>query len=100
MPTQNRNDATTNPSKRQIPPSSDDEATGEDRRDLSTQRRQSQSQSQSSDGDSSNDDRVEIGDPVPEHDRTIKANDETGEDEDFPDDDFDGNTEASMSERH
>jgi hypothetical protein len=36
-------------------------------------------------------DNVEIGDPVPEDNRTIRANEETGEDEDLPPDD--GNIE-------
>jgi hypothetical protein len=34
-------------------------------------------------------DNVEIGDPVPEGDRTIRAGEETGEDEDLPTDDGD-----------
>ena len=53
-------------------------------------------------------DKVEIGDPVPEKDRTTRASDptrtarggqgETGEDEDLPDDD--GGVEGSRSEQH
>lgn len=51
---------------------------------------------------------VEIGDPVPEKDRTTRASDptrtarggqgETGEDEDLPDDD--GGIEGSRSDQH
>jgi hypothetical protein len=53
-------------------------------------------------------DHVEIGDPVPEKDRTTRASDptratrggqgETGEDEDLPDDD--GSIEGSRSDQH
>ncbi|HEY6644274.1 hypothetical protein [Povalibacter sp.] len=51
-------------------------------------------------------DQVEIGDPVPEKDRTTRASDptvrggqgETGEDEDLPDDD--GGIEGSSGEQH
>ena len=43
------------------------------------------------------DGKVEIGDPVPEDDRTIRATGETGEDEDLPADD---GQEGSRSERH
>jgi hypothetical protein len=45
--------------------------------------------------------RVEIGDPIPEDQRTVRASggqDETGEDEDLPQDD--GNVEGSRDERH
>ncbi|MFL6550799.1 MAG: hypothetical protein ACJ8OJ_19055 [Povalibacter sp.] len=47
-------------------------------------------------------DRVEVGDPVPEGDRTIRATRdaplETGDDEDLPDDQ--SGTQGSSSERH
>ncbi len=46
-------------------------------------------------------DNVEIGDPVPENQRTVRATrgaGETGEDEDLPSDD--GGIEGTRSERH
>lgn len=74
-------------------------------------RRQSQQQTQRDNDQTGRDDRdtddtvrndhVEIGDPVPERDRTVRADNrgqgETGEDEDLPDDD---GIEGSGSERH
>jgi hypothetical protein len=54
--------------------------------------RQSQDQGRSDD-DRSDPDRVEIGDPVPEDDRTIRSRGgETGEDEDLPGDARGGET--------
>jgi hypothetical protein len=86
-------------SKRQPPPATVDEDMSEqDQREMG----QSQSQTQRSDRDQDRDanpNSVEIGDPVPEDDRTTKARDTgaTGEDEDLPDDDAHFET---PSERH
>jgi hypothetical protein len=89
----------TDNSKRQPPPATVDEDMSEqDQRDMSQSQGQSQQPDQDQDRDA-NPDRVEIGDPVPEDNRTIKARrtGETGEDEDLPDDD--GSIETP-SERH
>lgn len=68
---------------------------------------QSRTQGQDQDENRNRDDRddgdgVEIGDPVPERERTIRATrggqGETGEDEDLPDDD--GGIEGTSTERH
>jgi hypothetical protein len=79
--------------KRQPPPASGDDKSEQDQRDMS-----SQQQSQSSDEEIESGDGVEIGDPVPEDNRTIRARGETGEDEDLPEDT--GDIEGSSSERH
>lgn len=91
MPNQgNRPDTGQSQSQRTPPPMPGEDKSEQDVRDMST------SEDQSIDGPVDEDD-VEIGDPVPEDDRTIKA-DETGEDEDLPEDD--GDIEGSSSERH
>lgn len=86
-------------------PRGDLNAQGQDaRRDVAKQGQSSQDQTQSQDRDEERDESngVEIGDPVPENDRTIRATGtgqgETGEDEDLPDDD--GSIEGTRSERH
>jgi hypothetical protein len=93
---------TDKPNRMPPPATVDDDMSQQDQREM----RQSQSQSQRSDRNQNHDqerdgspDRVEIGDPVPENDRTIKARDtgETGEDEDLPNDDARIET---PSERH
>ena len=66
------------------------DATREDQRDMQT--------TDSGDEDVENSDDVEIGDPVPEDNRTIRARGETGEDEDLPDDG--GDIERSTTSRH
>lgn len=70
--------------KRQPPPAAlDDETSEQNARELN---QTDESGAQDSD---QTPDRVEIGDPVPEADRTTRARGqgETGEDEDLPDDD-------------
>jgi hypothetical protein len=95
MPNQDRTRSQTQQQgKRQPPPASGDGKSEQDQRDLSSQR---QSQS-SSDEDIESGEGVEIGDPIPEDNRTIRARGETGEDEDLPEDT--GNIEGSSSERH
>jgi hypothetical protein len=84
MPTQGRPPQTPE-QQRPTPAAPQSDATQEDQRDLST------GDEESEDGN------VEIGDPVPEDNRTIRAG-ETGEDEDLPDDD--GDIERSTSSRH
>jgi len=84
MPTQGRTPQTQDPRTTPAAPQSD--ATQEDQRDLS------------SDEEQAEEGNVEIGDPVPEDNRTIRARGETGEDEDLPDDD--GDIERSTSSRH
>ena len=94
MPNQDRtNSPTQQQGKRQPPPASGDDKSEQDQRDMS-----SQSQSQSSDEEIETGEGVEIGDPVPEDNRTIRARGETGEDEDLPEDT--GDIEGSSSERH
>jgi hypothetical protein len=100
MPTQDR---TTTPRRtktnqaqkgsRQPPAAPGEDKSKEDQRDLSSQR-----QTQGKDKDVESPDGVEIGDPVPEDNRTIRARGETGEDEDLPEDN--GDIEGSSSERH
>jgi hypothetical protein len=95
MPNQDRtNSQSQQQGNRQPPPASGDDKSEQDHRDMGTQH---QSQS-STDEEIENGDGVEIGDPVPEDNRTIRARGETGEDEDLPEDD--GNIEGSSSERH
>ena len=84
MPTQGRTPQTQDPRTAPAAPQSD--ATQEDQRDLS------------SDDEQAEEGNVEIGDPVPEDNRTIRVRGETGEDEDLPDDD--GDIERSTSSRH
>lgn len=71
----------TSQSKRTPPPP----APGQDKSEQDV-RDMSQSQNEP---DVDETDNVEIGDPVPEGDRTIRAGEETGEDEDLPTDDGD-----------
>jgi hypothetical protein len=93
----------TDKSKRMPPPATADEDMSEqDQREMSQSQSQSQRSNRNQDRDQERDtnpDSVEIGDPVPEDDRTIKARDtgETGEDEDLPNDDARMET---PSERH
>ena len=93
MPNQGK---TTDPgqsqSQRTPPPMPGEDKSEQDVRDMS------KTQDESIDGPVDESDGVEIGDPVPEDDRTIRAGGETGEDEDLPTDD--GNVEGSSSERH
>jgi hypothetical protein len=65
------------------PPASGEDKSEQDARDMSSQR---QKQNQNIDEDIEKPDQVEIGDPVPEDDRTVRAGGETGEDEDLPPD--------------
>jgi hypothetical protein len=95
MPTQDRTNIGTTPGKRQPPAAPGEDKSEQDQRDLSSQK---QRQNQPVDENVETPDRVEIGDPVPEDDRTIRARGETGEDEDLPPDD--GDIEGSSSERH
>lgn len=75
-------------------------------RQATAQRRRTAKTDRDDDADRKAADRVEIGDPVPESDRTItadrgdstRARGETGEDEDLPDDD--GNVEGTRDGRH
>ena len=95
MPNQDRTSSQSQQQgNRQPPPASGDDKSEQDHRDLGTQH---QNQS-STDEDIENEGGVEIGDPVPEDNRTIRARGETGEDEDLPEDD--GNIEGTSSERH
>jgi hypothetical protein len=95
MPNQDRTSSQSQQQRnRQSPPDSGDDKSEQDQRDLGSQR---QGQS-SGDDEIESGDGVEIGDPVPEDNRTIRARGETGEDEDLPEDD--GNIEGSSSERH
>ena len=95
MPNQDRTTPDTGKSQRVPPPAPGEDKSEQDVRDMQSQR---QRQNQPIDEDVEKPDNVEIGDPVPEDDRTIKAQGETGEDEDLPPDD--GNIEGSSSERH
>ena len=93
MPNQgNTPDTGQSQSQRTPPPMPGEDNSEQDVRDMS------KNQDQSIDGPVDESDDVEIGDPVPEDDRTIKADEETGEDEDLPTDD--GNVEGSGSEKH
>jgi hypothetical protein len=94
MPNQNRPGADTAKGTRQPPPAPGEDKSEQDQRDMSSPRREAQS----IDEDVEKPDDVEIGDPVPEDDRTIRARGETGEDEDLPADD--GDIEGSSSGRH
>jgi hypothetical protein len=82
-------------SQRTPPPAPGQDKSEQDLRDMSSQR---QGQNTPIDEDVEKPDQVEIGDPVPEDDRTVRARGETGEDEDLPTDD--GDIEGSSSERH
>jgi hypothetical protein len=93
MPNQNRTGSGTTKGTRQPPPAPGEDKSEQDQRDLSSQR-----QRQSTDEGVEKPDDVEIGDPIPEDDRTIRAGGETGEDEDLPQDD--GDIEGSSGERH
>ena len=95
MPNQDRTTGGSTQGDRSRPPPPGDDKSEQDVRDLASQR---QRQNQPIDEDVEKPDNVEIGDPVPEDDRTIRARGETGEDEDLPADD--GNIEGSSSERH
>ena len=88
MPNQGRTTPETGQSQRQPPPAPGEDKSEQDLRDMSSQR---QRQNQPTDQDVEKPDNVEIGDPVPEDDRTVRAGGETGEDEDLPTDD--GNIE-------
>lgn len=88
-------DAGQSQSQRTPPPAPSEDTSEQDVREMSSQR---QRQNTPIDGDVEKPDDVEIGDPVPEDDRTVRAGGETGEDEDLPADD--GNIEGSSSERH
>ena len=90
MPNQGLTTPETGTPNRQPPPTPGEDKSAEDLRDLSSQR---QRQNQPIDEDVEKPDNVEIGDPVPEDDRTIRSREqgETGEDEDLPPDD--GNIE-------
>jgi hypothetical protein len=95
MPNQGRTTPGTDQSQRTPPPVPGEDKTQQDVRDMQSQR---QRQNQPIDEDVEKPDSVEIGDPIPEDDRTIRAEGETGEDEDLPSDD--GNIEGTSSERH
>jgi hypothetical protein len=86
------------PRRPQPPTTSGSDMSEQDQRDMQQSQGQSQRSGEAEDHDDT--DRVEIGDPVPEDQRTIKAGrgtGETGEDEDLPDDDAGIET---PSERH
>lgn len=88
MPNQNPTTGQSPPTDRQPPPLPGDDKSEQDVRDMSPQ---SPGRNQPIDEDVEKPDNVEIGDPIPEDDRTIKARGEgeTGEDEDLPADDGD-----------
>ena len=65
------------PQRQQPPAAPDQDMSREDQRDMGGRTGQQRAQERGTP------DRVEIGDPVPENDRTVRA-DETGEDEDLP----------------
>lgn len=94
MPNQDQTGSQSQQGNRQPPPASGDDKSEQDQRELGTQH---QSQSPP-DEEIDSGDGVEIGDPVPEDNRTIRARGETGEDEDLPEDN--GDIEGSSSERH
>jgi len=108
MPTQDRRTTQGQTSRaqaqkgsRQPPAAPGDDKSKQDQRDVNSQR-QTQSEDPSTrsgqSADTQSPDGVEIGDPVPEDNRTIRARGETGEDEDLPEDN--GDIEGSSSERH
>ena len=68
---------------RQPPTTAGGDMSEEDQRDMGGKPRPQRAQSTGREEDRGSPDKVEIGDPVPEEDRTIRA-DETGEDEDLP----------------
>jgi hypothetical protein len=94
MPNQDRTSTGTTKGTRQPPPASGEDKSEQDQRDLSSRRQRPSTE----EGVEKPDD-VEIGDPVPEDDRTLTAGaGETGEDEDVPA--HPGNLEGSSGERH